>query len=195
MWQQSVQTNWNPENFSPVCATLFLSPLWCTLLFIYSLARRLNWKLKQQSVRNSILRLGVGFWIFQYKYERERATSETENLYFKLTLTQYFRHQLSFEWNIFFQSKRYGWFNQIWLAEKLDRDWNLWTWFGKTYFVEINLSSVKGSGFEILINWLSEAVAGNSWANFLIVVEKNSSGERWQKQFLSEPNRRCAAMT
>ena len=55
--------------------TLFLSSLGCTLgalLFIYSLARRLNWKLKQQSVRNSILRLGVGFWIFQYKYERER---------------------------------------------------------------------------------------------------------------------------
>ena len=90
----------------------------------------------------------------------------------------------------YFQPKRYaGWFHQIWLAEKLDRDWNLWTWFGKTYFVEINLSSVKGSGFEILINWLSAlAVVGNSWANFFIKKSEaslNSSGERWQKQFLS----------
>ena len=90
----------------------------------------------------------------------------------------------------FFQPKRFGnWFHQIWLAEKLDRDWNLWTWFGKTYFVEINLSSVKGSGFEILINWLSAlAVVGNSWANFFIKKSEaslNSSGERWQKQFLS----------
>ena len=78
--------------------------------------------------------------------------------------TEFWREQ------IFFQPKRYyGWFHQIWLAEKLDRDWNLWTWFGKTYFVEINLSSVKGSGFEILINWLSAlAVVGNSWANFFI---------------------------
>ena len=55
--------------------------------------------------------------------------------------------------------------------------------------MEINLSSVKGSGFEILINWLSAlAVVGNSWANFFIKKSEaslNSSGERWQKQFLS----------
>ena len=37
---------------------------------------------------------------------RERATSETENLYFKLTLTQYIRHQLSFEWNSFFFNQK-----------------------------------------------------------------------------------------
>ena len=166
----------------------------CTLgaiLFIYSLARRLNWKLKQQSVRNSILRLGVGFWIFQYKYERERERPVRQ----KICISNW--HWLIIfviNWvlneTVFFQPKRFGgWFHQIWLAEKLDRDWNLWTWFGKTYFVEINLSSVKGSGFEILINWLSAlAVVGNSWANFFIKKSEaslNSSGERWQKQFLS----------
>ena len=39
---------------------------------------------------------------------REGETSETENLYFKLTLTQYIRQQLGFEGNSFFQPKWYG---------------------------------------------------------------------------------------
>ena len=107
--QRPVQTNRILTLTSLSFVRSFFSGALGALLFIYSLPRRLNWKLKQQSVRNSILRLGVGFWIFQYKYERERATSETENLYFKLTLTLCIHHQLSFEWNSFltiFQTKK-----------------------------------------------------------------------------------------
>ena len=70
--QRPVQTNRILTLTSLSFVRSFFSGALGALLFIYSLLRRLNWKLKQQSVRNSILRLGVGFWIFQYKYERER---------------------------------------------------------------------------------------------------------------------------
>ena len=69
--QRPVQTNRISTLTSLSFVLSFFSGALGALLFIYSLPRRLNWKLKQQSVRNSILRLGVGFWIFQYKYERE----------------------------------------------------------------------------------------------------------------------------
>ena len=149
MWQQSVQTNWNPENFSPVCfrpdnSLSFSSAVHITVyIFIGSqielkietaVSQKLNF-----TPRGRVLNFPIQIW--------ERATSETENLYFKCRKFSSIQlhHQLNFlkieaiflspflkmKTSVEFERL---WFDQIWLAEKLDRDRNLWTWFGKNVF-------------------------------------------------------------
>ena len=110
---------------------------------------------------------------------RERAaTSETENLYFKCK--QIVISIALNNWGLFFTMKSSVKFVRLWFDQIWQKNWigigicehDL----GKTYFVEINLSGVKGSGFEILINWLSEA-APRWWAT----VERTFSYKIRQK--------------
>ena len=187
MWQQSVQTNWNPENLSAVCfrpdnSLSFSSAVHITVyIFIGSqielkietaVSQKLNF-----TPRGRVLNFPIQIW----ERERERPVrqkiciSNTENSHsFSFIIISWALNNLRSllvrffsRWKLLLNlsasdSIKFGW-QKNWIGIGIcEHD------LGKTYFVEINLSSVKGSGFEILINWLSEAVAGNSWANFFI---------------------------